>query len=46
MILANDFNATPLPGAPVLGSLVPEPASIGVLALLGTSLVRRRRKAR
>jgi autotransporter-associated beta strand protein len=43
--LATNFNTTPIPGAPVLGTLVPEPASIGLFALCGIGLARRRRKS-
>src|SRR5206468_10102148 len=46
--LASNFNRT-LPadgGASGLGSLVPEPVSLGVLAMLGSGLMLRRRRSR
>lgn len=40
--LASDFGA-PLPSAPTLGALVPEPASLAMLSVTGILLRRRRR---
>jgi hypothetical protein len=41
-MLAGNFNATPLSDPPVLGTLVPEPATIASLVALGALLRRRR----
>ena len=47
--IATNFGAAPIPappalGTPVLGSLVPEPTSFGLLALAATALASRRRR--
>ena len=48
--LATNFGAAPIPGgtvdAPVLGSLVPEPASLTMLAMGAATLLGRRRRSR
>ena len=40
--LASNFGATPI-ATPALGTLVPEPATMGLMAMSGLLLVRRRR---
>src|SRR5581483_407635 len=52
VVNALDFNAIAsnfgqsLPSAPVLGSVVPEPAMLGVIGMLGLAWTRRRRNGR
>jgi hypothetical protein len=43
-ILATDFGQS-VPAAPVLGTLVPEPASMGLIALSAVGVMRRRRRS-
>ena len=43
--LATNFGSSAAPPAPGLGSLVPEPSTIGLIAVAGLALGRRRRRA-
>src|SRR5207244_10065323 len=43
-LLSQNFNQSITPAAPALGSLVPEPASLGLIGTLAAMALRRRRK--